>query len=189
MQPAETAEPRPKVRLLAVLAADAVGYSRLMSLDDQGTLQALDRARAVFSEQIGVSPVASSTWLAIRYWRYSTNRQRGPNQRWRATTTRDQPGQQQSEGCAAVSIGCTSATSPRGRRERLRRWVNMAARLQALAEPGGIDLRPVRRSVRQGRRELRRRANKREEWPSRCAPLRCILKDQHRRPQPDPARQ
>ena len=38
-------------RLLAILAADAVGYSRLMSLDEQATLAALDAARAVFRQQ------------------------------------------------------------------------------------------------------------------------------------------
>jgi class 3 adenylate cyclase/pimeloyl-ACP methyl ester carboxylesterase len=35
-------------RLLVILAADAVGYSRLMSIDDAGTLAALEAARDVF---------------------------------------------------------------------------------------------------------------------------------------------
>ena len=39
-------------RLVAVLAADAVGYSRLMSVDERATIAALDAARAVFREQI-----------------------------------------------------------------------------------------------------------------------------------------
>jgi class 3 adenylate cyclase len=39
-------------RLLAILAADAAGYSRLMAADDQATVAALDAARAVFREQI-----------------------------------------------------------------------------------------------------------------------------------------
>jgi len=38
--------------LVAVLAADAVGYSRLMSLDDRSTLAALDVARTVFRDEI-----------------------------------------------------------------------------------------------------------------------------------------
>jgi len=41
-----------KQRLAAILAADAVGYSRLMAGDDRGTVQALDAARAVFRSQI-----------------------------------------------------------------------------------------------------------------------------------------
>jgi class 3 adenylate cyclase len=39
-------------RLLAILAADAVGYSRLMSVDDTAALASLDAARGVFREQI-----------------------------------------------------------------------------------------------------------------------------------------
>ena len=41
-----------KQRLAAILAADAAGYSRLMSIDDRGTVAALDAARAVFRTQI-----------------------------------------------------------------------------------------------------------------------------------------
>ena len=37
-----------KQRLAAILAADAAGYSRLMSLDERGTVAALDAARSVF---------------------------------------------------------------------------------------------------------------------------------------------
>ncbi len=39
-------------RLVAILAADATGYSRLMSLDERATVAALDAARAVFRTQI-----------------------------------------------------------------------------------------------------------------------------------------
>ena len=39
-------------RLAAILAADAAGYSRLMSIDDKATVAALDAARAVFRTQI-----------------------------------------------------------------------------------------------------------------------------------------
>ena len=42
--------------LLAILAADVAGYSRLMSLDDKATVAALDVARAVF--QLGVNNLA-----------------------------------------------------------------------------------------------------------------------------------
>ena len=61
----------PRVRLLAVLAADAVGYSRLMSLDDQGTVAvALDAARAVFRDAIAahagrVIDMAGDSVLAV----------------------------------------------------------------------------------------------------------------------------
>lgn len=35
-------------RLAAILAADAAGYSRLMAIDDQATVAALNAARTVF---------------------------------------------------------------------------------------------------------------------------------------------
>ena len=38
-------------RLAAILAADAVGYSRLMSIDERATVAALDAARSVFHAQ------------------------------------------------------------------------------------------------------------------------------------------
>jgi len=39
-------------RLAAILAADAAGYSRLMTVDDKATVAALDAARSVFRAQI-----------------------------------------------------------------------------------------------------------------------------------------
>lgn len=39
-------------RLVAILAADAAGYSRLMAVDDRATVAALDTARAVFRSRI-----------------------------------------------------------------------------------------------------------------------------------------
>jgi adenylate cyclase len=41
-----------KRRLAVVLSADAVGYSRLMSEDEAGTIAALGAARSVFRERI-----------------------------------------------------------------------------------------------------------------------------------------
>ncbi len=41
-------------RLVAILAADAVDYSRLMALDDQATIRALDTARDVFRRYTSV---------------------------------------------------------------------------------------------------------------------------------------
>ena len=39
-------------RVAAILAADAVGYTRLMAVDEPATIAALDAARAVFVEHI-----------------------------------------------------------------------------------------------------------------------------------------
>ena len=48
-----TPAPELRDRLLAILAADAAGYSRLMSLDARATVARLDAARAVFREHVG----------------------------------------------------------------------------------------------------------------------------------------
>ena len=57
-------------RLAAILAADASGYSRLMASDESGTVAALDCARAVFGEHIGahqgrVIDMAGDSVLAV----------------------------------------------------------------------------------------------------------------------------
>ena len=57
-------------RLAAILAADASGYSRLMASDEPGTVAALDCARAVFAEHIGahqgrVIDMAGDSVLAV----------------------------------------------------------------------------------------------------------------------------
>ncbi|MDP6954140.1 MAG: adenylate/guanylate cyclase domain-containing protein, partial [Alphaproteobacteria bacterium] len=46
------AEESVRQRVAAILAADAVGYTRLMADDEQATIDALDAARAVFVENI-----------------------------------------------------------------------------------------------------------------------------------------
>src|SRR5450755_2646037 len=69
---AETAvsETETRQRLAAILMADVAGYSRLMSCDECGTVAALDRARAVFRTTIGahrgrVIDMAGDSVLAI----------------------------------------------------------------------------------------------------------------------------
>ena len=49
----ERSEPTP--RLVAILAADAVDYSRLMSADDHATINALDAAREVFRSFVAIA--------------------------------------------------------------------------------------------------------------------------------------
>ena len=41
-----------KQRLAAILAADVVGYSRLMTADERRTVASLDAARAIFRSEI-----------------------------------------------------------------------------------------------------------------------------------------
>ena len=140
-----------KQRLAAILAADAAGYSRLMSADERSTVASLDAARAVFraaveSNQGRVVDTAGDSVLAV----FET---------------------------AAGAVGAAlaiqqrleaqSATVSHDRRMRFRigvhlgdviekpdgtiygDGVNIAARLQALIEPGTIAIsEAVRGSVR-----------------------------------------
>ena len=53
------AEERVKRKLAAILAADVVGYSRLMGADEAGTLSALKRHReAIFDPAVAAIVVA-----------------------------------------------------------------------------------------------------------------------------------
>ncbi|MFY9317811.1 MAG: adenylate/guanylate cyclase domain-containing protein [Burkholderiales bacterium] len=129
-----------KQRLAAILAADVAGYSRLMAADERATVAALDAARTVFRKQIEstqgrVIDMAGDSVLAV----FET-----------ATGAVS----------AALSIQQEIRQSgekiPEDRRMRFRigvhlgdvmekadgtiygDGVNIAARLQALAEPGGL---------------------------------------------------
>ena len=142
----------PRVRLLAVLAADAVGYSRLMSLDDRGTVAALDAARVVFRKEIAdhagrVIDMAGDSVLAV----------------FENATAAVQAAlaiQRRLSEVAAIEV-------PEDRRMRFRigvhlgdviekgdgsvygNGVNIAARLEGLAAPGGVAVsEPVRSTVR-----------------------------------------
>lgn len=145
--------PSVKHRLTAILAADAAGFSRLMAADDDATVMALDAARGVFREQIEahqgrVIDMAGDSVLAV----FDT-----------------------ATGAVAAALAIqqrldahSGALSP-DRRMRFRigvhlgdvvekedgtvygDGVNVAARLQALAEPGGIAVSDAVRGVVRGR--------------------------------------
>jgi adenylate cyclase len=138
-------------RLAAILAADVAGYSRLMSLDERATVAALDAARAVFrstieSNQGRVIDMAGDSVLAA------------------FETAAGAVG-----AALAVQKALDDASSalPEERRMRFRigihlgdvieksdgtvygDGVNIAARLEALAEPGGVAVsESVRVAVR-----------------------------------------
>jgi adenylate cyclase len=129
-------------RLAAILAADAAGYARLMAADERATVEALDAARAVFCRQIEafqgrVIDMAGDSVLAV--FDLAS-----------AATTAARAIQEE--------IETASATGPAERRLRFRigvhlgeiiekadgtvygDGVNVAARVQGLAEPGGVAL-------------------------------------------------
>jgi adenylate cyclase len=131
-----------KQRLAAIMAADASGYSRLMSLDERATVAALDAARLVFRSHVEanqgrVIDMAGDSVLAV----FET-----------ATGAVAAALAVQAEFVARV------ADVPEAQRMRFRigihlgdviekidgsvygDGVNIAARLEGLAEPGGITV-------------------------------------------------
>jgi adenylate cyclase len=136
------AETNLRQRLAAILAADVAGYSRLMSLDERATVAALDAARAVFRGQIEanrgrVIDMAGDSVLAA----FETA----------AGAVSAALAVQQALDAAAGEV-------PEARRMRFRigvhlgdviekadgtvygDGVNIAARLESLAEPGGVTV-------------------------------------------------
>jgi class 3 adenylate cyclase/DNA-binding CsgD family transcriptional regulator/tetratricopeptide (TPR) repeat protein len=141
-----------KHRLTAILAADAAGFASLMAIDEAATLAALDAARAVFRERIEASrgrviDMAGDSVLAV----FET-----------ASGAVD-------AGLAIQQALCRADPAVRGTRLQFRigvhlgdviekhdgtvygDGVNIAARLQAIAEPGGVVVSDALRSVVGGR--------------------------------------
>jgi adenylate cyclase len=142
-----------KQRLAAILAADVAGYSRLMAADERATVAALDAARAVFRKQIESSQsrvidMAGDSVLAV----FET-----------ATGAVSAALSIQNE------INSSGQGQEQGRRMRFRigvhlgdviekadgtiygDGVNIAARLEGLAEPGGITISDAVRGAVRGK--------------------------------------
>ena len=132
--------PELKQRLAAILAADAAGYSRLMAADERATVAALDAARGVFrrlieSNQGRVIDMAGDSVLAV----FETA-----------------SGAVHSAMAIQAELAQVSATVPDEKKMRFRigvhlgdvmekadgtvygDGVNIAARLEGLAQPGAI---------------------------------------------------
>jgi adenylate cyclase len=129
-----------KQRLTAILAADAAGYSRLMATDDRATVAALDAARAVFREHIEansghVIDMAGDSVLAVFETAAGAVITAIAVQRALNTATDAEAQDRQMPFRIGVHMGdiiekADGTVYGDG--------VNIAARLQALAEPGGI---------------------------------------------------
>ena len=140
-------------RLAAILAADAAGYSRLMAADELGTVTALDAARSVFRSQVEVHrgrvvDMAGDSVLAL----FDTA-----------------AGAIAAALAIQTSINLQADAAPEDRRMRFRigvhlgdvmekadgtvygDGVNIAARLQALAETGGITISDAVRGAVRGK--------------------------------------
>jgi adenylate cyclase len=132
--------PTHKQRLAAILAADAAGYSRLMSLDERATLDALDAAREVFRSHIEVNrgrviDMAGDSVLAVFETAAGAVSAALATQAELAGQVADVAEDLRMQFRIGIHSGDviekTDGTVYGD-------GVNIAARLQALAEPGGI---------------------------------------------------
>ena len=138
-------------RLMAILAADAAGYSRLMAVDEHATVVALDAARAVFRRHIEVNQgrvidMAGDSVLAVFETAIGAVSAALAVQKSLCEVTNAQPGEPRMCFRIGVHLGDviekTDGTVYGD-------GVNIAARLQALAEPAGIIVsESVRTAVR-----------------------------------------
>ena len=129
-----------KQRLAAILAADAAGYSRLMAADDQATVATLDKARAVFrnhieSNQGRVIDMAGDSVLAAFETAAGAVTAAIRIQKALHFSANDVPEVSRMTFRIGVHLGDVI--------EKIDGTVygdgvNIAARLQALAEPGGV---------------------------------------------------
>jgi adenylate cyclase len=146
-----TAEERVERRLTAILAADVVGYSRLMGVDEEGTLAALKgHRRELFDPRIvehrGRIVKTTGDGLLVEFASVvDAVRCAVEVQREMAERNADVPADARIEFRVGINLGDIIIDEG----DIFGDGVNVAARLEALAEPGGICVsRVVRDQVR-----------------------------------------
>lgn len=131
-----------RTRLAAILAADVVGYSRLIAQDDRATVAALDAARQVFRTHIEagqgrVIDMAGDSVLAVFETATGAVTAAMAAQHDLAEISRDVPADRRLRFRIGVHLGDiiekTDGTVYGD-------GVNIAARLQAIAVPGGVNV-------------------------------------------------
>ncbi|HEX7437343.1 MAG TPA: adenylate/guanylate cyclase domain-containing protein [Caldimonas sp.] len=129
-------------RLAAILAADVVGYSRLMNCDECGTMAALDSARAVFrasidSHQGRVIDMAGDSVLAIFETASGAVGSALAIQRELADRAADVAEDCRMRFRIGIHLGDVMEKADGS---IYGDGVNIAARLESLAEPGGVTV-------------------------------------------------
>jgi adenylate cyclase len=140
-------------RLAAILAADAAGYSRLMSADEHATVTALDAARALFRAQIEsnqgrVIDMAGDSVLAIFDTAAGAVTAALDVQRELEGSCRAQPEERRMRFRVGVHLGDVMEKADGS---IYGDGVNIAARLQALADPGGVTVSDAVKSALRGK--------------------------------------
>lgn len=144
-------------RLAAILAADAAGYSRLMQVDEQSTMRALDAAHGVFQAQIDahhgrvMNMVGDAVFAIFDTASGAVEAAHAVQQRIN-TAARDVPLDQQMRFRIGVHLGDVME-KPDG--TVFGDGVNIASRLETLAEPGGIAISDVVQGAVRGKVDLR----------------------------------
>src|SRR6188508_744866 len=133
-------EPEARHRLAAILAADAAGYSRVMAEDDRVALATLDAARAVFRTHIEaqggrVIDTAGDSVLASFETATGAVRAAVAIQRKLSITAHGQRNAARLSFRIGVHLGDVLEKADGS---VYGDGVNIAARLQALCEPGGV---------------------------------------------------
>ncbi len=136
------AEPEVRQRLAAILAADVAGYSRLMGGDERATIVAINRCRATFREQIEanggrVVDMAGDSVLAVFDTAIGAFTASVAAQEQLAVLNSDLAEDRRMAWRIGVNTGDIHEQDDG---TVYGDGVNVAARLEALAEPGGICL-------------------------------------------------
>src|SRR5438477_2157221 len=145
------AEERVERRLTAILAADVAGYSRLMGTDEEGTLAALKTLRREVAdpkikEHRGRIVKTTGDGLLVEFASVvDAVRCAVEVQREMAARNADVPAERRIEFRIGINLGDIISDD----NDIYGDGVNVAARLEAFAEPGGICVsRVVRDQVR-----------------------------------------
>jgi adenylate cyclase len=140
-------------RLAAILAADVAEYSRLMAADEAATVAALDAARSVFREQIGsaqgrVIDMAGDSVLAVFELATRAVSAALETQRRLAAAAVDVAEERRMRFRIGVHLG---EIIEKADGSIYGDGVNIAARLEGLAAPGGIAVSDAVRSAVRGK--------------------------------------
>jgi adenylate cyclase len=133
--------PASRQRLAAILAADAAGFSRLMAADEPGTMAMLDHARSIFRGQIEahrgrVIDMAGDSVLAVFDTAAGAVGAALAVQRELGANGTKSPPEQRMQFRIGVHLGDLIEKDDGS---VYGDGVNIAARLQSLAEPGGVN--------------------------------------------------